>query len=46
MGACHRTLQEVFAPEALAAVRLAAIYIRPPPCQHRCYAPVTKELTL
>ena len=29
MGACCRTLQEGFAPAALAPVRLAAIYVGP-----------------
>ena len=31
MGACRRTLQEGFAPAALTPVRLAEIYVPPPP---------------
>ena len=37
-----RTLQEGFAPAALAPVRIAASLRSPPPplqCQHWCYAP-------
>ena len=40
MGACRKALHGDFAPAALAPICLAAFYVRPPQCQHRCYAPV------